>query len=49
MRRPGRMGSSYPLREAEATASGLVVFGPMSGRMAEVSTGSEVSVKIESG
>ena len=49
VRRPGRMDFSYPLCEVEASTSGLVVFGPMSGRMAEFCTGSEVSVKIEGG
>ena len=43
------MDFSYPLCEAEASTSGLVVLGPMSGRMAEFCTGSEDSVKIEGG
>jgi hypothetical protein len=49
VRRPGRMDYSFPLCEAEATARGLVLFGPMSGRMAEFCTGSEVSVEVEDG
>jgi hypothetical protein len=49
VRRPGRMAFSYPSCEVEATALGLVLYGPMSGRMAEFCSGSGWSAEVRSG
>lgn len=43
------MDFSYPLCEAAATATGLVLFGPTSGRMAEFCTGPGLSVEVKDG